>query len=214
LQIGQTVDYVGMTTTVDLNAYIVEGTGHTAAGVQNQIAQATIALNSQGVPVTFDATIRTISGSTTGGAPLSNVTANAAVAASSPQATVIGGGANVSLVGTQGGGINAVYTNSVTTGTGPNPNAISFESANTIVMSAGAGQTTLGHELEHQFGIPDQYADPSQLSYGRGDRTGTTISAADAAAMRAHIANEWTNPGGATSSSSGTGSPEWALKNR
>lgn len=73
LQIGQRVNYVGMTTVVPTNAHIVEGTVHTPTSVQEDFARATINLNSQGVPITYDVTISIIGQKSTGGINLSDL---------------------------------------------------------------------------------------------------------------------------------------------
>jgi RHS repeat-associated protein len=199
LQIGETVNYVAMTTTIDVNVYIVQGSGTTQAQVEEQMRQATITYNSQGVPVTFDANIQTIQNQTTTGASLLNLNlsdaAVQAAAAANPQGTTTAG-TNVNLVGTQGGAINMVYTNTFT-GSSSGDAAYSWEANNAILMTttANAYRDIAAHELVHQFGVPDQYTESGLLSYGwYNTQTGTTIPVTDGLTISQHVQNEWTRP--------------------
>jgi RHS repeat-associated protein len=54
LQIGQTVDYKGMTETIKVKAFIIDGSGITQSDVIKQNETAAKVYNSQGIPVTFD----------------------------------------------------------------------------------------------------------------------------------------------------------------
>jgi hypothetical protein len=47
--------------------------------------------------------------------------------------------------------------------------------------------TTMAHELGHGIGLEDQGFDPSLLSYGYSDRTGTAVTPAEKTLMRRRV---------------------------
>jgi hypothetical protein len=155
LQVGQTVDYRGMTTVVPTNAYIVTGTGHTDASVNEQFSNATKILNSQGVPITFDVAKQTIEPLSTGKKdlttiPVGDASYNSAFLATAGQGIVAGSGERVSFYDPTGQTFTYVFTGRIADiVNGDNYLGLNYEGTTTQLIASDAVYNTGAHETGH-----------------------------------------------------------------
>jgi hypothetical protein len=156
MQVGQTVNYIGMTTIVPTNAYIVANSGHSEASTREQFSNATKIFNSQGIPITFQLNIQTIDALSTAGIDLwtiqvGDATQNIALANSIGNGIISTSGETVSFFDTTGRSFNYLFTNALSDGS----YGISYQGTTTSVISAQMAYNSTTHETGHVLNIMD-----------------------------------------------------------
>jgi hypothetical protein len=203
LQVGQTVNYVGMTTVVPTNAYIISGSVYNEAAVKDSFTEMAKILNSQGVPITHDLKIQYLNEFSSNGVSLLSITVgdelyNERLLSSVGSGALSKSGAAVPLVDASGKSFTFIFTDNLYD-QAPVIKGIAFDNTTTAILSKIAGKDTGAHEDLHILGLPDfQDADgkiqsPSGNIMGY-ERYGTQLTPGQSAIARNYLLSDYPKP--------------------
>jgi hypothetical protein len=186
MPIGQIVNYSKITRIIPTNILIVNGSGHTSESVTRHIQKAVKILNPQQVPVLFDYHIVEIQPLTTGGVNLLEIPIGLDDLDSADIIHNLGylyrhekgiiadeTGNTVDLFDTSGETFIQIYTKEIRNRVGQQNNTrtrgFGFYSMTTAVLSKELVDTTLAHEICHNFVLGHENNDENNLMYPTGD---------------------------------------------
>jgi len=218
LQIGEVINYRGMTTVVQANVYIVEESNRTRAIAESDLKEATITLNSQGIPIVFDMTIYDVYATTSTGKSVSSITV------SSTGNIDIDTEYNSNLIPYYGNVIdrntqqelsiydpsrnsyNFIYTPNIYTTSGTTANGFAFYGNTTVLLSNSIADNTTEHEIGHTLNLIHNNANQNLLMYGEAINGGTNkiITSVESALARSYLGSMFSS----NSATLGTGNPQ------
>jgi hypothetical protein len=182
MPIDQTVDYSKLTRIIPAKIWIVEGSGHTRDSVEKHIKKAIKILNPQQVPVLFHYSIEEIQPLTTGGVNLleielglddqnlDDIRHNLGFVDRNEKGRMSRTGNEVDLFDRSGETFIQIYTKEIRERGGQPSNTkwFAFYSMTTAVLSSDLFDTTLAHEICHNFDL-NHKMDQNNLMYTYGD---------------------------------------------